>query len=412
VPATEPSTRAAEPRPRPRASAAVTVAVVCVGLVAVAALLLVTAGWEPPPLQDLRVYRDGAGRVLDGLALYPPGSRYAPDQPLPFTYPPFSALVLLPLALVPVGSAAAGWWLLTVAVLVWFVARSFSPAMRELSRPARWAAVTVVVCLMSVGLSPVVSVIGFGQIGMVLAALCLVDLDQAVRRARGTGVLVGLAAAVKLTPAAFALTLLAAGRRRAVVVSAATCLAAWGLAALVLPDDTRDWLGVVRDVDRIGPVDGAVNTSWHGLWLRLLGDSTLTAVLWISLSAATLALAAVRSGRLLRAGHSLTAATVMGLATVLASPVSWLHHAVWVVPLLGIVLDDARSLRRWATVVALAAVFSEPMAGWQFLTPGTAELTGVLDWIWVNLGILVMAASVVLLRPGPGTRPLRPAEAA
>lgn len=402
----EPRRRSTGPRPSAR-----TALVALLALVAIAALLAATAGWEPPPLEDLRVYRDGASRVLDGLALYPPGSRYAPDQPLPFTYPPVAALAFLPLALVPVGSAAAGWWLLTFGLLVWFVARSFSPALGGLSRISRWSAVTIIVCLMSIGLSPVVSVIGFGQIGMVLAALCLVDLDQAVRRARSTGVLIGLAAAVKLTPGAFALTLLAAGRRRAVVVSAATCLAAWGLAALVLPDDTRDWLGVVRDVDRIGPVDGAVNTSWHGLWLRLLGDSPATTVVWIAVSVATLAIACVRSGRLLRAGHSLTAATVMGLATVVASPVSWLHHAVWVVPLLGIVLDDARSLRRWVTTVALFAVFSEPMAGWQFLKPGTSQLTGVLDWFWVNLGILVMAAAVVLLRPGPGTRPLAPTAA-
>jgi alpha-1,2-mannosyltransferase len=398
------ATRSAARRPSAR-GAWLALAVVAV----VAALLVATAGWEPPPLEDLRVYRDGAARVLDGLPLYPPGSRYAPDQPLPFTYPPVAALAFLPLALVPVGSAAAGWWLLSFALLAWFVARSFAPALRGLSRISRWSAITIVVCLMSIALSPVVSVIGFGQIGLVLAALCLVDLDQAVRGARSTGVLVGLAAAIKLTPGSFALTLLAAGRRRAVVVSALTCLAAWGVAALVLPDDTRDWLGVVGDVERIGPVDGAVNTSWHGLWLRLLGDSPTTTLIWVAVSAATLAVAAVRSGRLLRAGHSLTAATVMGLATVLASPVSWLHHAVWVVPLLGIVLDDARSLRRWAVAVALVAVYSEPMAGWQFLKPGTSQLTGVLDWFWVNLGIVVMAAAVVLLRPGPATRPLVPA---
>jgi hypothetical protein len=180
------------------------------------------------------------------------------------------------------------------------------------------------------------------------------------------------------------------------------------LTALVLPSDSRDWLGVARDVERIGPVDGAVNVSWHGLWLRLLGESTLTTVLWLGCGVGTLAIAAVRSGALLRAGHSLTAATVMGFAAVLASPVSWLHHAVWVVPLIGIVLDDGLSLRRWGLCVAVAVLFSEPMTAWRNLTPGTSELSGVLDWLWVNTGILVMAAVVVALRPGPATRPLSP----
>lgn len=375
-----------------------------VGVAAVLAVL--TAGWEPPPVQDLRVYRDGAQRVLDSLALYPPGSRYAPDQPLPFTYPPFAALVFVPLALVPVGSATALWWFVTVLALGWIVHRSFAPVLDRWVPAVRWLAVVALTVLFVQILAPVFSVLGFGQVGMVLAAACLLDLDLAVRRPRASGVLVGLATAIKLTPAAFALTLLVAGRRRAVVVSAATCIGAWLLAALVLPADSRDWLGVARDVERIGPVDGAVNVSWHGLWLRLLGDSTLTTVVWVGFAVATLAIAAVRSGALLRAGHSVTAATVMGFAAVLASPVSWLHHAVWVVPLIGIVLDDGSSLRRWALCVALAVVFSEPMTAWRNLPPGTDQLTGVLDWLWVNVGILVMAAAVLVLRPGPGTRPL------
>ena len=294
--------------------------------------------------------------------------------------------------------------------LGWLVHRAFAPVLDRWVPAVRWLVVVALTLLFVQILAPVFSVLGFGQVGMVLAAACLLDLDLAVRRPRASGVLVGLATAIKLTPAAFALTLLVAGRRRAVVVSAATCLGAWLLAALVLPADSRDWLGVARDVERIGPVDGAVNVSWHGLWLRLLGDSTPTTILWLGFAVATLAIAAVRSGALLRAGHSLTAATVMGFAAVLASPVSWLHHAVWVVPLIGIVLDDGRSLRRWAVCVALAVVFSEPMTAWRNLPPGTDQLTGVLDWLWVNLGILVMALAVVLLVPGPGTRPLEPAE--
>jgi alpha-1,2-mannosyltransferase len=380
-------------------------AVLLTALVAVA-LGVLASGWEPPPVQDLRVYRDGAQRVLDSVALYPPGSRYAPDQPLPFTYPPFAALAFVPLALVPVGSATALWWFVTLLALGWLVHRAFAPLTDRWVPAVRWLIVVALTVLFVQILAPVFAVLGFGQVGMVLAAACLLDLDLAVRRPRASGVLVGLATAIKLTPAAFALTLLVAGRRRAVVVSAATCVGAWLLAALILPADSRDWLRVARDVERIGPVDGAVNVSWHGMWLRLLGESTATTILWLGFAAATLAIAAVRSGALLRAGHSLTAATVMGFAAVLASPVSWLHHAVWVVPLIGIVLDDGRSLRRWALCVAVAVVFSEPMTAWRNLAPGTAELAGVLDWFWVNTCVLLIAAVVVVLRPGPATRPL------
>ena len=50
------------------------------------------------------------------------------------------------------------------------------------------------------------------------------------------------------------------------------------------------------------------------------------------------------------------------------------------------------------------------MTAWRNLPPGTDQLTGVLDWLWVNLGILVMAARRGAARPGPGTRPLEPVE--
>ena len=369
-----------------------------------AVVVWVAASWEPPPTPDLRVYRDAAGRLLDHLAVYPPGSRYEPGQPLPFLYPPFAALVLVPLAVVPVGSATAAWWLLNLLCLVWLLARAFAPALGRLSPVGRGAATVLLAVASVLLLAPVYRVFTFGQVGLVLAVLCIVDLDLAVRRPRRAGVLVGVAAAVKLTPAAFALTLLASGRRRAAVVAGATCVALWVLTAALLPTDTRDWL-VIAAAQGTVPVDAAVNTTWQGLWLRLLGESPLTTVLWVSCGVGTLVVGAVRSGGLLRAGHALTAATVIGLAAILASPIAWIHHAVWVVPLLGIVLDDARSWRRWLLTLAVAAVFSGPATAWQDLDLGTPELAGVLDWLWVNTCVLVMAAAVALLRPGPATRP-------
>ncbi|MGD9957176.1 MAG: glycosyltransferase 87 family protein [Candidatus Nanopelagicales bacterium] len=373
--------------------------------VAVVALAIAAASWQPQSVQDLQVYRDAAVRLLDGRALYPPGSGYGPDQPLPFTYPPFAALLFVPLAVVPVGSATVLWWIACAACLLWLTRRSFAPAMPELGPLGRAAFVVVVALALLLVAAPVARAFAYGQIGLFLAVLCLVDLDRAARRSRGTGLLVGIAAAVKLTPAAFALTLLAAGRRRAVVVSAAACLALWAAAALVLPDDTRTWLGLVGDAERIGPVDGAVNVTWHGLWLRTLGASTLTTALWVACSTATLAVATVRSGRLLRSGQALTAATVMGFAAVVAAPVAWLHHAVWVVPLVGIVLDDGRSWRRWVVAAGLFGALSEPATSWQDLAIGTPDVSGVPGWLWVNTCVLVMAAVVVLLRPGPSTVP-------
>lgn len=374
---------------------------VVVACVAVGAL---AAGWDAPPVVDLRVYREAARSVLDGHALYPPGSGWAVGRPLPFTYPPFAALLLLPAALVPIGSAVAVWWLLSFGCLWWLAHRSFADLLAPLGPLGRYAGSLVAAVAALLVVDPVVRVFAFGQVGLVLAALCLRDLDLGVRRSRAAGALVGLSAAVKLSPGAFVLTYFAARRWRAVATAATVVLACWLAAAFLLPADTRDWLGLVLDADRVGPVGSAFNLSWHGLVLRLVGAGTLATVLWLLLAAASLAVAAVRSGRALTEGDAVGAVTVMGLGIVLAAPVSWSHHVVWVVPLVGLLVGTGRSWRRWLLAAAVLAVFSPPAMAWIDLDAFTPELVGVADWFRVNTAILVMAAAVVLLPVGRGAR--------
>lgn len=364
---------------------------------------ILAAGWDPPPLEDFRVYRDAAQRVLDGLALYPPGSNYEAGQPLPFTYPPFAALLLVPTALVPLGSAVAVWWLLSLLCLWWLTHRSFAALLEPLSPLGRLAGSLLIAAAALTLLDPIVRLFAFGQVGLVLGALCLRDLDLAVRRSRAVGSLVGLSAAAKISPGGFVLTYVAARRWRAVAVATATVAGCWLVAAALLPADTRNWLGLVLDAERVGPVSDPVNTSWHGLVLRLLGSGALSTALWVLLAVATLAVAAVRSARALGVGDSVTAATVMGLGIVLAAPVSWSHHVVWVVPLVGLLVGRGRSWRGWLLAAGAALVFSAPAMAWLDYDLGTPQLSGVLDWFWVNTNILVMAAAVLLLPVGVTT---------
>src|SRR3954468_15082801 len=78
------------------------VAIMIAGLaVAVAAVAPIVAHWltNPPDqrLVDLDVYRSGGQAVLRREPLY--ASLTQPPQLLPFTYPPFAALLATPLAL-------------------------------------------------------------------------------------------------------------------------------------------------------------------------------------------------------------------------------------------------------------------------------------------------------------------------
>ena len=67
---------------------------------------------------DLHVYVGGAGALDHRGTLY--DYVYAdqtPDFPLPFTYPPFAAVVFYPLHLIPFGFLAFAWQLGTIAAL-------------------------------------------------------------------------------------------------------------------------------------------------------------------------------------------------------------------------------------------------------------------------------------------------------
>ena len=79
-----------------------TAPVAVLALIVVSAIVAATHG----DFKDLYAYQHGGRAGLDGLSVY--DSR-DPVTGLPFTYPPFAAVVMVPLALLP-GWLAAGLW--------------------------------------------------------------------------------------------------------------------------------------------------------------------------------------------------------------------------------------------------------------------------------------------------------------
>ena len=192
------------------------VAVASVSLAAVAVLWWLL---DRPLGIDSTVYRAAGFAVSHGEPLYAPLSDlpgWAPE--LPFTYPPFAALVFVPLVALP---AQLCWGLVAVAApfAVFLVLREFTD---------RWW-----LLLVAFGLHPVWQSIGLGQLNLVLMALVVVDVLR-LRGSRYGGVLIGLAAAVKLVPLIFIGHLLLTGRR-AMLRAAATFAAATTLGAVLLP---------------------------------------------------------------------------------------------------------------------------------------------------------------------------------
>lgn len=277
---------------------------------------------------DLHVYVGGAS------ALNHPGTLYSyvyadqtPDFPLPFTYPPFAAVVFYPLHVLPFGVLAFLWQAATVAALYGVVRLSQRLLGVAADRRAAmlWTAAAI-------WIEPLRSNFDYGQINvfLVLAVLWAVCTS----RWWWSGLLVGLAAGVKLTPAVAGLYLLGARRWAAALFSAIVFLATVGVSLLIVGDQARYYFtDLLGDAHRIGPVATSFNQSWRGAISRILGyDAGYGPLVLIAI--AVTALVAVLAWRALAAADQLGRLLVVEIFGLLLSPISWTHHWVWLVPLM------------------------------------------------------------------------------
>ncbi|TVT07984.1 DUF2029 domain-containing protein [Amycolatopsis bartoniae] len=320
---------------------------------------------------DNAVYRAGALTLLHGDPLYD-ASTLAPEPwwaLLPFTYPPTAALLFVPLALVPTQVA---WGILT-AISVLAMALVIRVAIGSLPKPAadgpRWwsspARATLVFSVLMLGLEPVWRTIFLGQINLILMALVVLDvLVVTARGGRGGGIMVGVAAAVKLTPLIFVVHLFLTGKRADAVRALVTFVGLQLLMLLLIPGDTiRYWTKTISDTGRIGPVHWAGNQSLNGLMNRVTDLAPWASKAAIGVSALLAVPAIWLMLRFHRRGQALAALLVSAFFALLASPISWSHHWVWAVPLVVLLISrlpqtgTARAWRLWFGTGAVIAVF-------------------------------------------------------
>ncbi len=304
-------------------------------------------------LIDLSVYRAGGRVILHGASLYGSSLRAQLGVPLPFTYPPVAAVLTTVLAPLPNLVGDWLWELGGVGVVAACVAVAFGPLAAPLGR-WRWPglAAVAIACLW---LTPVKDHLGFGQIDLFLVGLCLADCTA--RRPRWPrGCLVGLATAVKLVPGVFIVYLALTRRTRAAGVGVATLAGLSALGWLVDPADSKSfWLTRIFQPQHTGNNAYFSNQSIKGMLARL---GIHHALLWLALVAVVAVVGLVRARRASLGGQELAGVVLTGLVGLLASPVSWIHSAVWMVPALGVLVGRGRDRLRVAGAVALAVLLA------------------------------------------------------
>ena len=279
---------------------------------------------------DLHVYVGGAGMLDQPGALYDyVYAEQTPDFPLPFTYPPFAAVVFYPLHLLPFGVLAFAWQLGIIAALygVVRISQRLLPGNGTGDRRIAmlWTAV-------GIWIEPLRSTFDYGQINVLLVLAVL----GAVYSTRWwiSGLLVGLAAGVKLTPAISGLYFVGVRRWATAVFSAVVFFGTVAISALVVGDQTRYYFTeLLGDAQRVGPIGTSFNQSWRGGISRILGHDAGYGPLVLAAIAVT-AVLAILAWRAVDSGDRLGLIVVVQLFGLLVSPISWTHHWVWVIPLM------------------------------------------------------------------------------
>lgn len=373
--------------------------------------------WGEELPADLLVYRQAGRAAWAGVPLY--GGAFPTwdgGNGLPLVYPPVSALLAVPLGWFPAWAVAAAWSAVCLLALTVIVVVSFGPPVRRWvaqrvprGRPGRQlllaSALVGAACVASLALVPVNDVLHFGQVGLLLPAAVLVDVVVLGRRgSRAQGVLVGLATAVKLTSAVFVLAWCVQGRWRAAGTAVATTLGAWTIAGVVLWRDSVTYFGstLVQGEGMIPASSAFLNQSVSGVLVREGLDGWGHRGLWLAISCGLLIGGLWVARRLAQTGDLVAAAAVVGLCGVLVSPVSWVHHAVWVVPGIAAILGTRPGCARadrWQVVVAAGAFLAFSYAAYPVILEDAPLAHGY--FVAAYLALVVVLALPALPRAGP-----------
>jgi alpha-1,2-mannosyltransferase len=280
--------------------------------------------------------------------------------------------------------------------------------------------------------------------------MALVAFDCLLPRTRWPrGVLVGVAAALKLTPAVFVLYFLASRQYRAAAQAAASLAAVTGIGFLLAPaDSVRYWTNTVFQTGRVGSQSFFDNQSLAGMLSRagLTGHSFTAAWLGCCAVVAGLGFIAIRStsarrdtpaaalsdssagddalssatdvpgaaddvptgkpGRSLSLRHQVLPLCLTACVSLCVSPIAWSHHWVWAAPALLTALllakRDRDRRRLWLGGAALALFVVFP-ASW---FPRGNNLEVYWAWwqqvlgsayVWVSVGLLAYFAVTAIV---------------
>lgn len=292
-----------------------------------------------------------------------------------YIYPPAFALLFVPLSLVSFPTAMNLWLVLDVVLLGLFGALYARSRGGDFTAPE--AAFMVVTCFFE--FLPLIWAMAIGQTSLLVLALLAGVLLAWRRGAELTaGTLLGLAVALKLTPALLTIFFFWRGRRRIAWSSAAVFALVQAVSIAFLGWGVH-WQFYARIVPEMsGGTAYFLNQSLGAFFNRLLTTADITQVALVAsplskaLATAVFVALALLSARALRRetqdvplGDEIQFGCVL-LLTLLASPISWVHHYLLALPALYAVVGnlgrrgEAKPVRAILAGVAFLLIARKP----------------------------------------------------
>ena len=296
--------------------------------------------WQPSTI-DLQVYVYAVKDMLAGKDIF---ATTTPVWNLYFIYPPIAAILMTPLAFGPY----VFWQVVWTGGLVW----AQQSVLKRCGAPRGWKLGLLGIAVL-LAVEPIRTTLGYGQVNTILMALVVADLlpDPPERRRRiPQGILIGLAGAIKLTPALFVIFMFLIGKRRAAITAIISFAVFTGIGAILLFRETVVFFSGLSGGDtRTASPLYTGNQSLLGVFFRLGDPSRTTTLLGLAVAGVLAVLGCVVAASWWQSNEKVFAVAIVGLTTCLASPLSWTHHYVWILPMAMAVLSTG--VPRWARYV-------------------------------------------------------------
>ncbi|HEX9034464.1 MAG TPA: glycosyltransferase 87 family protein, partial [Streptosporangiaceae bacterium] len=338
---------------------------------------------------DLGIYRDG-GLIVRHAYHFRSGHPtplydwVSPGGGNPFTYPPFAAGIFAVVSYLPLRLLQWGMTAASIAALVLAIWLTLTAVGAHAGNGRFRAGITLAVSALALWSKPVQSNLSLGQINLLLMVAIIWDLRPVASRSGHwwTGAVTGVAAGVKLTPLIFVIYLIVTRRFRQAAVALAAFAATVAAGYLALPGASSTYwsTGLLDRANGTHKINvefffaSAWNQSLRGTLSRIMLHAQLAAGPWLILALVTALTGLLCATWLHSDGYPMLGVLTCALTGLLISPVSWLHHWVWVGPWLAAMTGMAITSRGTAR---------RPVARW------SAARWPVARWLWLGAAALV-----------------------